>query len=38
MSPQIEDILGVSPADYRRQQDWWERHLHPEDRATVLTE
>ena len=37
VSPQIEGILGVSPAEYQRQPDWWSQHLHPDDRDRMLT-
>ncbi len=32
ISPQIETLLGISPADYQADPDIWVRHLHPEDR------
>jgi len=38
MSPQIEDILGVSPEVFRQEPDSWQRMLHPGDRERVLAE
>ena len=34
VSPQIEQILGVSPAAYLADPDTWMRMVHPDDRAT----
>ncbi len=36
ISPQIESILGVTPADYLTNPDLWQKMLHPEDRDRVL--
>jgi len=36
VSPQIEGILGFSPADYRADPDMWRKQLHPDDRDSVL--
>jgi PAS domain S-box-containing protein len=38
ISPQVEEILGVTPEEYIREGDWWQRHLHPDDRERVLAE
>lgn len=42
VSPQIEEILGLSAEEYLADPDLWFRHLHPEDaeraRATYLEE
>jgi PAS domain S-box-containing protein len=38
VSPQIEIILGFSPADYRADPDVWRERLHPDDRERVLIE
>jgi diguanylate cyclase (GGDEF)-like protein/PAS domain S-box-containing protein len=35
VSPQIEEILGVTPAQYRADPDLWMRMVHPDDRASV---
>lgn len=35
VSPQIEEILGVTPEAYRNDSDMWLRMVHPEDRAWV---
>lgn len=35
VSPQIEQILGVTPDAYRSDSDMWLRMVHPEDRAWV---
>ncbi len=36
VSPQIEDILGVSPERYLAESDLWTSMLHPDDRARAL--
>jgi len=36
ISPQVEQILGLSPRDYRDDPDIWRKQLHPEDRQRVL--
>lgn len=36
VSPQIETLLGYSPADYAANPDIWHRRLHPDDRQRVL--
>jgi PAS domain S-box-containing protein len=38
VSPQILQILGVSPEAYIRDQRWWIEHLHPSDRDRTLEE
>ncbi len=38
VSPQVQAILGFSPADYRADPDIWRKQLHPEDRERVLAE
>jgi PAS domain S-box-containing protein len=36
ISPQVEAILGFSPADYEADPNIWVQRLHPEDRDRVL--
>ncbi len=38
VSPQIEEILGVTAAEYLADPDTWMRMVHPDDRATVEAE
>jgi PAS domain S-box-containing protein len=38
ISPQIEEMLGVSPEDYAADPDLWRKLLHPDDRERVLEE
>ncbi len=38
VSPQIQQILGVSPEAYRQDPDMWLRMVHPDDRAQVEAE
>ncbi len=38
VSPQVEQLLGFSPSEYRKGHDIWYQQLHPEDRARVLEE
>jgi PAS domain S-box-containing protein len=38
ISPQIENILGISPKEYKADSDFWLKHLHSEDRERVLKE
>ncbi|MCK4627688.1 MAG: PAS domain S-box protein [Sedimentisphaerales bacterium] len=38
ISPQIENILGVSVSDFNADPDLWEKMLHPEDRERFTTE
>jgi PAS domain S-box-containing protein len=36
VSPQVEAILGFSPADYQADPEIWKKQLHPDDRKRVL--
>jgi diguanylate cyclase (GGDEF)-like protein/PAS domain S-box-containing protein len=36
VSPQIEDLLGITPREYIDDPDLWTRHLHPDDRERAL--
>jgi len=36
MSPQVEDLLGYAPEDFRDDQDLWAKVLHPADRDRAL--
>lgn len=38
VSPQIEKILSISPEEYKKDPDFWVKHLHDEDRERVLGE
>lgn len=38
VSPQVQQMLGVSPADYKADPDLWRELLHPDDRDRVLAE
>ena len=38
ISANVEELLGYDRADYLRSADFWERNLHPDDRARVLKE
>lgn len=38
VSPQIRQILGVTPEEYRADPDLWLRMVHPDDRAAVEAE
>jgi PAS domain S-box-containing protein len=38
VSPQVEEILGVSPADYKADPDLWLKLLHTDDRQRVIGE
>ena len=38
VSPQVEDILGFRPDQWKKGDDIWLRQLHPDDRARVLSE
>ena len=33
VSPQIEEILNISPAEYKTNPDFWVEHLHADDRV-----
>ncbi len=36
VSPQIEQLLGITPAEYIADPDLWTKHLHPDDREGAL--
>jgi diguanylate cyclase (GGDEF)-like protein/PAS domain S-box-containing protein len=36
VSPQIEDLLGITPREYLDDPDLWYKHLDPEDRERAL--
>lgn len=38
VSPQVRELLGISPADYIGKSDVWESLIHPEDRQRMLDE
>jgi diguanylate cyclase (GGDEF)-like protein/PAS domain S-box-containing protein len=38
VSPQIRNLLGVTPADYIQKADIWESLIHPEDRDRLISE
>jgi PAS domain S-box-containing protein len=38
VSPQIEEILGVSQADYKADPDLWRKLLHPDDSQRVMAD
>ena len=38
VSPQIQQILGVSPEEYQQDPDMWLRMVHPDDREQVEAE
>jgi PAS domain S-box-containing protein len=38
ISPQVFDVFGWTQEEYLREQDLWEKALHPEDRARVSAE
>jgi len=38
ISPQVESLLGYSPAEYKADPDNWRKRLHPEDRDRVMAE
>jgi diguanylate cyclase (GGDEF)-like protein/PAS domain S-box-containing protein len=37
VSPRSMDIAGYAPDDWRDQPEFWERHLHPDDRERAIT-
>jgi diguanylate cyclase (GGDEF)-like protein/PAS domain S-box-containing protein len=37
VSPQIHDLLGITPEEYVADPDLWTRHLHPDDRDLAVT-
>jgi len=38
VSPRVQEILGVSPTDYKADPDLWRKLLHPDDRRRVMAE
>jgi len=38
ISPQVENLLGFTPAEYKTDPDIWRKRLHPEDRDRVMAE
>jgi PAS domain S-box-containing protein len=38
VSPQIEAMIGFSPAEYAANPDTWRQRLHPDDRERVMAE
>ena len=38
MSPQVEDLLGISPEEYINSAAVWEQWVHPDDRERMSTE
>jgi PAS domain S-box-containing protein len=36
VSPQLEAMAGYTPDDWRATPDFWQEHLHPDDRERVL--
>jgi PAS domain S-box-containing protein len=38
ISPQVEDVLGLTPADHKANPDIWREHMHPDDRKRVMAE
>jgi diguanylate cyclase (GGDEF)-like protein/PAS domain S-box-containing protein len=36
VSPQIQELLGITPQEYLDNPDLWAEHLHPEDRDNAL--
>lgn len=36
MSPQVEQILGYTPDEWREHESFWKDHIHPEDRDRVI--
>ena len=36
VSPQIEDLLGITPREYIDDPDLWRKHLHPDDAERAL--
>jgi diguanylate cyclase (GGDEF)-like protein/PAS domain S-box-containing protein len=38
VSPQVEEILGYSPEDWKRDPELWAKLLHPEDRQRALSQ
>jgi len=38
ISPQVEDVLGYSPEDYKADPDIWRKKIHPDDYERVMDE
>lgn len=38
VSPQMEDLLGITPQEYIKDPDLWYKHLHPDDKERALAE
>jgi diguanylate cyclase (GGDEF)-like protein/PAS domain S-box-containing protein len=38
VSPQVEEVLGYSPKDWREDPELWSKLLHPEDRERALAQ
>lgn len=38
VSPQIKELLGITPEEYIEDPDLWYKHLHPDDRERALGE
>ena len=38
VSPQVRDLLGISPADYIMKADIWDSLIHPDDRDRMMAE
>src|SRR6478609_6812734 len=38
VSPQVEEVLGYSPGDWREDPELWAKLLHPEDRERALAQ
>jgi two-component system, cell cycle sensor histidine kinase and response regulator CckA len=38
VSPNVGQLLGFEPEDFKRNPAFWAEHIHPEDRALVLQE
>jgi diguanylate cyclase (GGDEF)-like protein/PAS domain S-box-containing protein len=38
VSPQVEALLGITPEEWVADQDYWVKHLHPEDRDRARNE
>ena len=36
VSPQIEELLGITPQEYIEDADLWRKHLHPDDRDDAM--
>lgn len=38
VSPRSKDVAGYAPEDWLTQAEFWENHLHPDDRERAITE